>query len=94
MKDFVGSDFEGIVSSVTQHGFYVELPNTVEGLVHKNTLPEGEYEQISMIELKNLKDKNFNIKVGDIIKVKLIKTDVFSGQIDFEMLNDKLRKGE
>ena len=88
MKNFIGDKFEGIVSSVTQHGFYVELSNTVEGLVHKNTLPEGEYEQISMIELKNLKNNKFSIKVGDVIKVKLIKTDVFSGQIDFQMLDD------
>lgn len=86
MSNYINQEFDGIVSSVAQHGFYVQLPNTVEGLVHKNTLSTSEYEYINMIELKNLKDNNCSIKIGDKVKVKLIKTDVFSGQIDFEMV--------
>ena len=87
MSDFVGQNFQAVVSSVTQHGFYVQLQNTVEGLVHKNTLLDGEYELVSMIELKNLKDAKFSIKIGDLVDVKLTKTDVFSGLIDFELIN-------
>lgn len=86
MSRFIGEVFDGVVSSVASHGFYVQLENTVEGLVHKNSLPDGEYELINMIEFRNLKDSKFNIKIGDAIKVKLIKTDVFSGQIDFEII--------
>lgn len=43
MQQHVGDVFEGLISSVTEFGFYVELENTVEGLVHINSLPEGYY---------------------------------------------------
>ena len=85
MTDFIGKEFYGIVSSVASHGFYVMLPNFIEGLVHKNTLPDGEYEMVNMIEFKNLKDNDFSIKIGDTVTVKVLKTDVFSGYIDFEL---------
>ncbi len=86
MSDFIGQGFDAVVSSITQHGFYVQLSNTVEGLVNKNALPNGEYEIVNMVELKNLKDNDFSIKIGDQVNVKLVKTDVFSGQIDFELI--------
>ncbi|MCD7890614.1 MAG: S1 RNA-binding domain-containing protein [Ruminococcus sp.] len=44
MKPHLGEVFDGRISSVTEFGFYVTLPNTVEGLVHIRFLPEGEYD--------------------------------------------------
>ena len=38
MSERIGEVFEGVISGVTEWGFYVELPNTVEGLVHVTTL--------------------------------------------------------
>ena len=38
MEDHVGERYEGVISGITQWGIYVELPNTVEGLVHVSTL--------------------------------------------------------
>lgn len=43
MKQHIGEAFEGTVSSVTEWGFYVELDNTVEGLVHVNSLTDDYY---------------------------------------------------
>ncbi len=40
MEDFVGEEYDAVVSSVVKFGLFVELPNTVEGLIHITNLPE------------------------------------------------------
>ena len=42
MEQHIGEEYEGVISGVTNWGLYVELPNTVEGLVHISTIP-GDY---------------------------------------------------
>ena len=44
MSYHLGEIFDGIISGVTAYGFYVELPNTVEGLVHITALSDDYYE--------------------------------------------------
>lgn len=84
MKSHIGETFEGIINGVTDFGFYVELPNTVEGLVHINTLPEDIYESDGMFSIVGkLTHKTFS--AGDRVKVICVKTDVNSGNIDFEI---------
>ena len=43
MNDHMGECFEGVISGVTSYGLYVELPNTIEGLVHVSSLTDGYY---------------------------------------------------
>jgi ribonuclease R len=43
MSERIGEEYEGIISSVTNFGMFVELPNTVEGLVHISTLADDYY---------------------------------------------------
>lgn len=43
MSYHLGEEYEGIISGVTAYGFYVELPNTVEGLVHVTSLRDDYY---------------------------------------------------
>ena len=43
MEKHIGEEFDGVVSGVTSWGLYVELPNTVEGLIHVNRLTEDYY---------------------------------------------------
>lgn len=82
MKKHLGDDFEGIISSVTDFGFYVELPNTVEGLVHINTLEDDVYEYDGLISLTGERSgKKFSL--GDTVKVKCTAANVNSGNIDF-----------
>lgn len=84
MSGHIGDEFEGIISSVTEFGFYVELENTVEGLVHINTLPEGYYSYDGYFSISDeYSDKSFT--AGDKVKVICSKADVNSGKIDFEL---------
>lgn len=84
MQNHIGDEFEGIISSVTEFGFYVELENTVEGLVHINTLPEGYYEFDGYFSIKDEYSSN-SYSAGDRVKVICAKADVNSGKIDFEL---------
>ena len=42
MESRIGNEYEGVISGITNYGLYVELPNTVEGMVHVTTL-RGDY---------------------------------------------------
>ena len=75
--------FEGVISSVTGWGFYVELDNTIEGLVHMNQLQDDFYEFAeSTYELIG-KSRNRHFKLGDLIKVRVAGTDRLLRTIDF-----------
>lgn len=84
MQQHVGDEFEGLISSVTEFGFYVELENTVEGLVHVNSLPEGYYNYDGYFTLSDeYSGKSYS--VGDRVTVICSRADVNSGKIDFDL---------
>lgn len=84
MKDKLGQVFEGVVSSVMNYGIYVELPNTVEGLVHHSRLPgDGEYQMLNAFLMKDMRSGR-SYKIGDPIFVRCVAADVSSGRVDFE----------
>ena len=75
--------FEGVISSVTGWGFYVELDNTIEGLVHMNQLQDDYYEFAeSSYELIG-KATNRRFKLGDTVRVRVAGTDRLLRTIDF-----------
>lgn len=82
MKQFLGDDFEGVICSVVDYGFYVELPNTVDGLVRIQDLPEAGYIFDGVFGFKNETTKQ-EYKIGDKIKVKCVKVDIAKGNVDF-----------
>ena len=82
MRQFIGQDFDGVIGSVTGFGIYVDLPNTVEGLLHINNLPDGEYIYDGTVSILE-KNSNTRYRVGDSIRVKVLAVDVSVGQIDF-----------
>ncbi|MGN0689147.1 MAG: ribonuclease R [Oscillospiraceae bacterium] len=87
MSGHIGEDFDAIISSVTDYGFYVELPNTVEGLVHIDALPHGTYDCDGFITLtESLSGKRY--RVGDRLKVRCIKADVSGGKVDFSVVSE------
>ena len=82
MEQFVGEIFEGVVSGVTAWGVYVELPNTIEGMVSVNnmkgfyTFDEEHYEMVGELG-------NRSYKLGQKVKVVVIGTDKILRTIDF-----------
>ncbi len=83
MEEHLGEIYEGVISSITSWGVYVELPNTIEGMIHVSMLPgdyfyydEGSYEMVGQAT-------NLRYKLGQKLKVRVNATDKISRTIDF-----------
>lgn len=88
MEERIGEIYEGVISSITNWGVYVELPNTVEGMIHVSMLPgdyfyydESAYEMVGQAT-----DKRY--KLGEKLKVRVNATDKISRTIDFVIPQD------
>lgn len=88
MSRFIGQEFDGVVSGVTNWGLYVELPNTVEGLVRISELrddyyifDEQHYELVGEMTRKTF-------KLGQPIRVQVASTDRLLRTVDFILPRD------
>lgn len=80
MADKIGTEYDGIISSVTKFGCYVALDNTVEGLVSLTDM-QGEYEfSEDDVQLKSTAGNYF---IGKKVRVRVINVNVPEGQVDF-----------
>lgn len=83
MTQFVGDTFPGIISSVTGFGFFVELENGVEGLVHLTTLKDDYYD---FVESRYALEGNHHHRIyqlGDKVEVILIRASIEEKALDF-----------
>ncbi len=85
MEERIGEIYEGVISGITQWGIYVELQNTIEGLIHVSTLPgdyfiydESTYEMVG-------KETGVTYKLGQKLKVRVRDVDRLLKTIDFEI---------
>lgn len=91
MEEHLGEEFGGVISGVTPFGFYVQLENTIEGLVHISTLGgtfdflENNFKLISRYDSQSF-------SLGDSVKVEVARADKISGLIDFKLVqkNDEM----
>lgn len=88
MEERIGEIYEGVISSITAWGVYVELPNTIEGMIHVSMLPgdyfyydEESYEMVGQAT-------NKRCKLGEKLKVRVNATDKISRTIDFVIPQD------
>jgi len=81
MTHHIGEEFDGVISSVTNFGLFVELDNTVEGMIKIEDLPQDQYEYNE--ERFCLKGYKNIFTIGDNIKVKSLRADILSREIDF-----------
>ena len=89
MQERIGQSFDGIISGVTGWGIYVELENTVEGLVHVARLP-GDYfyykeEACEMVG--EVTGRTF--KLGMPVRVRVAEVDIMTRTIDFSLVETK-----
>lgn len=88
MMDKVGQEFEGIISSVTKFGMFIELPNTIEGLIHMTQMKEDYFNFIESHLLLIGERTGKTYRIGDRVRVKLTKVDVQAREIDFMLVED------
>ena len=81
MRDRVGEEFDAIVSSVTNFGLFVELENTVEGLIKIEDLPADQY--LFFEKQLKLKGQSHTFSIGDKLRVKLTNANIYTRKIDF-----------
>ncbi|MDY2813124.1 MAG: ribonuclease R [Dorea sp.] len=88
MQEHIDEVFEGVISSITKWGMYVELPNTVEGLVHVVNMMDDHYEydaeHYRMIGMRTHK----TYKLGQKILVRVLDADRLMRTIDFEIADE------
>ena len=87
MENKVGEEYEGIISSITSFGIFVELENTVEGFVSFKNIGGNEYFIYDDIKKMLIGEKTNRIfKIGDKVKIRVIKASKLLKIIDFELV--------
>lgn len=87
MKKHIGEEFDGFISGVSPSGLFVQLENTIEGMVSVARLPLGEYEVEHGVILTGAADGTI-FTVGDKLRVKCVSVNVNGGFIDFEIVEE------
>ena len=89
MESHVGEIYEGVIDTVTSFGFFVELPNLVEGLVHISTIKGDFYNYVP--ELLSLVGKSTKktYRIGDKVTVRCVRASKDAAMIDFELVEEK-----
>lgn len=91
MKERVGEVFDGIISNVTSFGMFVELENTIEGLVKVGNMEDDYYIFDSAHYCLTGERTKKNYRIGDMIRVRLARADVAARQLDF-LIEEEKRK--
>ncbi|CAH0344768.1 ribonuclease R [Bacillus sp. CECT 9360] len=89
MLDKIGEEYDGMISSVTNFGMFVELPNTIEGLVHVSAMSDDYYRfderQLAMIGERTAKV----FRIGDEISIRVSNVNKDERAVDFEIIGMK-----
>lgn len=88
MLNHVGEIFDGVISGVTNFGIYVELPNTVEGMVRLDSIKDDyyEYEEGKYRVIGRLSRKEY--RLGDAVQIEVIGASPETRQIDFILFDE------
>lgn len=92
MLDKVGEEFPGIISSVTSFGMFIELENTVEGLIRLSAMTD-DYYNFHEQHMALIGERTSKIyRIGDEVKIRVVRVNMDDHTIDFEMVDMKPRR--
>lgn len=86
MRARIGEEYDGVISGVTKWGIYVELPNTVEGLVHVADIKDDHYEFSEQEYELYGRHTGKTYKLGQRIRVRVADADKVQRTVNFEII--------
>jgi ribonuclease R len=89
MENHLGEEYVGIIDGITNFGFFVQLPNLIEGLVHVNTLKGDYYNYVPELLAMIGKSTKKTYRIGDQVKVKCVAASKEKAMVDFELVELK-----
>ena len=89
MENHIGEEYTGMITTVTNFGFFVELDNLIEGLVHISTIKGDYYNYVEDLLALIGKSTKKQYRIGDIVKVKVVAASKAAATIDFELIPEK-----
>ncbi|WP_019121154.1 ribonuclease R [Brevibacillus massiliensis] len=89
MQERIGEEFDGVISGVTSFGIFVELPNTIEGLVHVSYLTDDYYHYHEKMYALIGERTGKQYRIGDEVKVRVSHVNLDERAIDFEIVGMK-----
>ncbi|MFD1362520.1 ribonuclease R [Lentibacillus salinarum] len=94
MQDKIGEEYTGVISSITNFGLFVELENTIEGLVHVSYLTDDYYHYDDRNHAMIGERTGNMYKIGEEVDVRVVKVDIDERVVDFELVTIKQPKKE
>ncbi len=89
MSERIGEEYDGVISGITAWGIYVELPNTIEGMIHVSKLPgdyfyynESTYEMVG-------ESTGISYQLGQPVRIRVAGTDPLTKAIDFDIVTEE-----
>lgn len=87
MRSHIGEEYEGVISGVTKWGVYVELKNTVEGLVHVADMRDDHYEFAEQTYELAGEHSGRSYKLGQTVRVRVTDADKLQRTVNFEIIS-------
>lgn len=86
MSERIGEEYDGVISGITAWGIFVELPNTIEGMVHVSKLP-GDYFYYNESAYEMIGEKSgITYRLGEPVRIRVAGTDSLTKAIDFDII--------
>lgn len=92
MERYIGQTFQGVISGITKFGIFVELDNTVEGLIHVSTMRDDYYHYDDANKAMMGERTGRKYRMGQSVLIRVVESNRFKRQIDFEFVEKKEKK--